>query len=237
MLRVEGLAVNYGAVAALRGVSLNVESGEIIAVIGANGAGKSTLLWAISGVIRPRVGSVWFQGLRIDGRRPETIARAGISLVPEGRHIFGSLTVRENLELARAATRGRQGRDGKETLDAVLSRFAFLASRLDSPARQLSGGEQQQLAIARALLARPNLMMLDEPSFGLAPLIVEAVFAELSRLRDEGVTVLVVEQAAALAVQLADRTYVLRNGEVEIAGTRDELLKQADFVSAYFGAS
>jgi branched-chain amino acid transport system ATP-binding protein len=235
VLEVEDLRVNYGAVAALRGVSVNVEAGEIVAVIGANGAGKSTLLWTISGVVRPRAGAVRFRGERIDGRRPETIARAGISLVPEGRHIFGSLTVRENLQLARAAARARPRAGRTQDIAGVVERFPFLAGRLESPAAQLSGGEQQQLAIGRALLAHPDLIMLDEPSFGLAPLVVEAVFDELSKLRDEGVTVLVVEQAAALAVELADRTYVLRNGELDMSGTRDELITRTDFVAAYFG--
>jgi branched-chain amino acid transport system ATP-binding protein len=235
VLEIDTVAVNYGAVAALRGVSLTVSQGEIVAVIGANGAGKSTLLWTISGVLRPRSGTIRFRDRRIDGRRPESIARLGISLVPEGRRIFGHLTVRENIELARAAAKARGGGNHTEQLAAVVERFPFLANRLDSPAGQLSGGEQQQLAIGRALLTRPELIMLDEPSFGLAPLIVETVFDVLASLRDEGVTVLLIEQAAALAVELADRTYVLRNGEVETTGSRDELMSRTDFVSAYFG--
>ena len=237
MLEVADLKVAYDAVMALRGVSMRVDDGEIVAVIGANGAGKSTLLWSISGVVKPLSGTIHFAGERIDGRRPETIARKGLSLVPEGRHIFGALTVRENLALG-AAAHGRVSRSEQEDLIGLaISRFPFLERRLQSPAGQLSGGEQQQLAIARALLARPKFMLLDEPSFGLAPLIVERVMEELAQLREDGITVLLIEQVAGIAVELADRTYVLRNGEVELTGDRDELLARADFAAAYLGES
>ena len=233
MLEVRDLRVNYGAVAALRGVSLSVGEGEIVAVIGANGAGKSTLLWSVAGVVRPRSGTIEFRGERIDGKRPEHIARSGISLVPEGRHIFGSLTVKENLQLA-AAHRSRDTEDGNG-LDLALERFPFLAERLGSPAGQLSGGEQQQLAIARALLARPRLILLDEPSLGLAPRLVELVMNELAQLREAGITILLIEQAVGVAVELADRTYVFRNGVVDLSGTRDELMTSTDFAAAYLG--
>jgi branched-chain amino acid transport system ATP-binding protein len=237
VLEVTDLKVAYDAVMALRGVSMRVDEGEIVAVIGANGAGKSTLLWSISGIVKPLSGTISFQGERIDGARPEAIARNGLSLVPEGRHIFGALTVRENLELGSRA-RGRVSRGEQQDLIALaLDRFPFLERRLQSPAGQLSGGEQQQLAIARALLARPKVMLLDEPSFGLAPLIVERVMEELARLRDDGITVLLIEQVAGIAVELADRTYVLRNGEVELSGSREELLARADFAAAYLGES
>jgi branched-chain amino acid transport system ATP-binding protein len=237
VLDVTDLKVAYDAVTALRGVSMRVDEGEIVAVIGANGAGKSTLLWSISGVVKPIGGSISFLGERIDGQRPETIARKGLSLVPEGRHIFGALTVRENLELG-AAARGRVSRaEQQDLIGLAVSRFPFLERRLQSPAGQLSGGEQQQLAIARALVARPKFMLLDEPSFGLAPLIVERVMQELAQLRDDGITVLLIEQVAGIAVELADRTYVLRNGEVELSGTREQLLARADFAAAYLGES
>ncbi len=237
MLEVSDLQVGYDAVTALRGVTMHVDEGEIVAVIGANGAGKSTLLWTISGVVKPQSGSVHFCGKRIDGQRPETIARDGLSLVPDGRHIFGALTVRQNLELG-ARARGRVSRsEMQELIEVAVSRFPFLERRLPSPAGQLSGGEQQQLAIARALLARPKMILLDEPSFGLAPLIVEKVLAELARLRDDGITVLLIEQVAGLAVELADRTYVFRNGEIELNGTRAELLGSTDFAAAYLGES
>jgi branched-chain amino acid transport system ATP-binding protein len=237
LLEVTDLKVAYDAVMALRGVTMRVDDGEIVAVIGANGAGKSTLLWSISGVVKPLSGTIYFAGERIDGKRPETIARKGLSLVPEGRHIFGALTVRENLALGVAA-RGRVTRSEQEDLIGLaISRFPFLERRLQSPAGQLSGGEQQQLAIARALLARPRFMLLDEPSFGLAPLIVERVMEELAQLREDGITVLLIEQVAGIAVELADRTYVLRNGEVELTGDREELLARADFAAAYLGES
>jgi branched-chain amino acid transport system ATP-binding protein len=234
MLDIEGLSVNYGAVRALRGISLNVSEGEIVAVIGPNGAGKSTLLWTIAGVVPPSGGAVRFLGKDLRGRAPEATAREGIALVPEGRHIFRTLTVRENL-LMGVGVRRLRGATRDDGFDEVFERFPVLERRMSSPAGQLSGGEAQQLAIARALLMRPRLLLLDEPSFGLAPLIVGDVFATLDRLRSEGSTILLIEQNAAQAVQLADRTYVLRTGEIERTGVRDELLKETDFVSAYFG--
>jgi branched-chain amino acid transport system ATP-binding protein len=234
MLDIEGLSVNYGAVRALRGISLHVSEGEIVAVIGPNGAGKSTLLWTIAGVVPPSGGAVRFLGKDLRGRAPEATAREGIALVPEGRHIFRTLTVRENL-LMGVGVRRLRGATRDDGFDEVFERFPVLERRMSSPAGQLSGGEAQQLAIARALLMRPRLLLLDEPSFGLAPLIVGDVFATLDRLRSEGSTILLIEQNAAQAVQLADRTYVLRTGEIERTGVRDELLKETDFVSAYFG--
>jgi len=235
MLNVDMLEVAHGSVTALRGVSIEVRTNEIVAIIGANGAGKSTLLWTISGVYRPRSGEIEFEGSRIDGQRPEAISRKGIALVPEGRHVFASLTVRENLEMSRAVHKRRGTHDWNRDLELISERFPVLAERAHSPAGQLSGGEQQQLVIGRAMLARPRLLLLDEPSLGLAPKVVEGVFAVLAELREEGVTVVLVEQAAALAVDLADRTYLLRNGQVEVSGTRQELLSRTDFVSAYFG--
>lgn len=235
MLEVRDLAVHYGAVRALRRVSLSVHEGEIVAVIGPNGAGKSTLLWTVAGVVAPASGDVVFDGETVLGNRPETIAGRGLALVPEGRHIFRTLTVRENLDLARVVAR-RRGFDVGEGLADVFERFPVLQRRLSSPAGQLSGGEAQQLAIARALLMRPSLLLLDEPSFGLAPLVVEGVFRELERLRADGMTILLVEQNASQAVALADRTYVLNTGEIEREGTREEVMGQTDFMTAYFGA-
>ena len=236
MLEVENLTVSYGAVRALRGITLKVADGEIVAVIGPNGAGKSTLIWTITGTVAPDDGDVRLDGTSLVSLKPEAIARLGISLVPEGRHIFRKLTVGENLQLARTVRRRRAGASLEDGLRDVFDRFPVLERRLSSPAGQLSGGEAQQLAIARALLMNPQLMLLDEPSFGLGPMVVEEVFAELRRLRDEGVTILLVEQNASKAVELADRTYVLRTGEIEREGTRDELLTETDFASAYFGA-
>jgi branched-chain amino acid transport system ATP-binding protein len=232
MLEVDRLSVHYGAVRALRGISLRVAEGEIVAVIGPNGAGKSTLLWTIAGVLSPVAGEVRFLGHALGGRPPEAIARDGVALVPEGRHIFRTLTVRENLILG---VRRKRGASREDAFQDVFERFPVLERRLSSPAGQLSGGEAQQLAIARALLMRPRLLLLDEPSFGLAPLVVEEVFSTLERLRSEGMTILLIEQNAAQAVKLADRTYVLRTGEVEREGTGQQLLNETDFVSAYFG--
>ena len=241
LLDVTDLYVNYGPVDALRGVSLTVEEGEIVAVIGANGAGKSTLLWTIAGVTVPRSGSVLLDGQKIDGCTSEEIANRGLSLVPEGRHVFGMLSVRENLALA-AHVRRSGGLRGlfqpvrnTEAFEHLLDRFPALRSRLDTPAGQLSGGEQQQLVLARALLTEPRLLLLDEPSFGLAPRVVETVFDNLASLRDEGRTILVIEQNAAMAVELADRTYLLRHGEVAASGTRSELNADGAYTTVYLG--
>jgi branched-chain amino acid transport system ATP-binding protein len=233
LLRVDDVSVSYGSVRALRGVTLDVAEGRMVAVIGPNGAGKSTLLWTICGVLTPASGDVKFRGSTIAGLAPETIARKGVAIVPEGRHIFATLTVDENLGLARAA--GRRRGAGSELHERTLERFPVLRERLHSPAGQLSGGESQQLAIARALLMKPEILLLDEPSFGLAPLLVEAVFDALAALREDGITVLVVEQNATVALEAADDAYVLTAGEVTAAAKASQLLAQADFASAYFG--
>ena len=212
---------------------MTVDAGEIVSVVGPNGAGKTSTLLAIFGVVRPTHGMISFEGASLIGKAPEQVARSGIALVPEGRHIFGTLTVAENLKLGRVASRD------PTTLEADLGRvfelFPLLKERYDSPASVLSGGEQQQLAIARALLANPRLLLLDEPSLGLAPRLVEQVFDTLAALRDAGVTVLLVEQNALQAVELADRSYVLRTGTIAMAGTRAELLANAEFESAFLG--
>lgn len=233
LLRVEDLSVSYGSVRALRGVSLEVEEGKMAAVIGPNGAGKSTLIWTVSGTLAPDGGDVLLRGESVVGMTPEAIVRKGIAIVPEGRHVLPSLTLRENLALA--STAGRKRGAPKELYDRTLERFPVLAKRLASPAGQLSGGEAQQLQIARALLMKPDIMLLDEPSFGLAPLIVESVFEELASLRDDGMTVLVVEQNAGEALEVADTAYVLNGGEVETEADADRLLAEIDLTSAYFG--
>lgn len=235
MLEIEGLWVRYGQIAALQGVSLHVEQGETVSVIGPNGAGKSTLLLTLAGVLRPASGRVLFRGREIVGRSPENLVRDGISLVPEGRRIFTRLTVAENLKLG--ATSHRQNVKLGLRMNRVFDLFPILAERIHQPAGQLSGGEQQMLAIARALIATPSLLLLDEPSLGLAPAVVDAVFATLERLRrEEKVTILLVEQNMARAVELADRTYILRNGRVELSGNRNDLLRtEADLERAYFG--
>lgn len=234
LLTVRDLAVRYGPVAAVRGISFYVEEGELVALVGPNGAGKTTTLASLAG-LRPRAGGeVTFRGERVDGTRPEELVSRGLALVPEGRHIFGSLSVRENLEIGASSRRFDDA--ARADLDWVLELFPRLRDFLGRPAGQLSGGEQQQLAIARALMARPRLLMLDEPSLGLAPLIVRHVFETIAALRRErGVSVLLVEQNARAATELADRTYVLRQGQVALTGTRDELANDERFEAAFLG--
>jgi branched-chain amino acid transport system ATP-binding protein len=211
-LAVEGLEVRYGAVPAVRGLSLEVAKGEIVGLIGPNGAGKSTTLHAIMGLV-PAQGAVRLAGVPMLGRSPETIARAGVGLVPEGRRIFADFTVEENLRLGLAARRGDRGRDG---LGAAYELFPILREFRRRQAGLLSGGQQQQLAIARALVAEPSVLLLDEPSLGLAPSLVDDVFAALADIRDRGFAVLLVEQRAQRTVALADCTHVLANGELRL---------------------
>lgn len=220
MLNIRDLEVHYGSIAALRGVSLEVQAGEIVGVIGPNGAGKSTLLNAVAGSVKATEGAIEFEGESTLGRAPESIVRLGVSLVPEGRHIFTRLTVAENLQLGATFRRDRSAVnvDMASTLDL----FPVLKQYFRSHAGKLSGGEQQMLAIARALLARPRLLMLDEPSLGLAPIVVGRVFETMEQLRQRGVTILLVEQNAARTIELADRVYVLRSGRVEFSGIRED---------------
>ena len=210
-LAVEGLEVRYGAVTAVRDVSFQVARGEIVGLIGPNGAGKSTTLHAIMGLVPARAGSVALGGTRVLGRSPEAIARAGVGLVPEGRRIYADFTVEENLRLGLAARRR-----GRGSLSGAYELFPALHEFRRRPAGVLSGGQQQQLAIARALVAQPDVLLLDEPSLGLAPSLVDDVFAALADIRDGGFAVLLVEQRAQRTVALADRTHVLANGELRL---------------------
>jgi branched-chain amino acid transport system ATP-binding protein len=214
LLQLEDLEVRYGSVAAVRGLSIDVGEGEIVGLIGPNGAGKSTTLHAIMGAVAASSGEIRFEGASIRGLKPEAIARTGIALVPEGRRIYGDFTVHENLRLGLVARRSRSGE--KDDLAAVHDLFPILAEFGARKAGTLSGGQQQQLAIARALVARPELLLLDEPSLGLAPLVVDTVFEALAEIRRRGVTVLIVEQRAQRTVAFADRTYVLSNGELRM---------------------
>jgi branched-chain amino acid transport system ATP-binding protein len=232
MLEIGGLAVRFGSIAALRGVSLEVGAGEVVGLIGPNGAGKTTMLAAITGQVAPTDGRINFEGEPLLGRAPDDIVRMGISLVPEGRDIFGSLSVAENIRLGATIRRDREVDADRERM---LDRFPVLRKYLHRPAAQLSGGEQQQLAIVRALMSRPRLLLLDEPSLGLAPLVIDLVFDEIARLRDEGVTVLLVEQNAARTIAFADRSYVLRSGTVVAAGRPEELATTADLADLYLG--
>jgi branched-chain amino acid transport system ATP-binding protein len=235
MLEVEHLWVHYGRVSAVQDVSLTVGKGQLVSVIGANGAGKSSTLLAIAGAVTTTDGSVRLDGEPISGRSPEAIARRGVSLVPEGREVFAQLTVEENLRLG-ATRRGRDPRV-EEDLERELERFPVLRRYFRSNAGRLSGGEQQQLVIARGLLSDPRLLLLDEPSLGLAPQMVESVLDVVRSLRDAGTTILLVEQLAEQAVALADRTYVLRGGAVVASGTASDLASEIDLETMYLGAA
>ena len=234
MLEVEGLDVFYGNVQALRGVSFRVEAGEIVTLIGANGAGKTTCLRTISGLLRPVAGTVRFLGLPIDGLAVEDVVRRGIAHSPEGRRVFAGLSVEENLEMGAAAWR-RRGATLTEDLGAVYQLFPRLAERRKQLAWSLSGGEQQMLAVGRALMGRPKLLLLDEPSLGLAPLMVEQLFEKIVAINRQGVTVLLVEQNAAMALAVAHRGYVLETGRVTQADTTARLQGNPQVREAYLG--
>jgi len=231
-LTVSGLAVSYGAVAVLHDVSLEVRQGEIVSVIGGNGAGKTTLLKTIAGVLRPAAGRIAADGRDIAGRPSWWVARHGISLVPEGRGIFGDQSVHDNLVLGASA---RRGTVSAADIERALALFPALAAKLGSPAASLSGGQQQMLAVARGLMARPRVLLLDEPSLGLAPMLAREVFAAIQRLRADGVTILLVEQMAVQALALADRAYVLERGRVILEGSAQTVRENPAVIDAYLG--
>ena len=231
-LTVSGLAVSYGAVAALHDVSLEVRQGEIVSVIGGNGAGKTTLLKTIAGVLRPGAGRIAADGRDIAGRPSWWVARHGISLVPEGRGIFGDQSVHDNLVLGASA---RRGTVSAADIERALALFPALAAKLGSPAASLSGGQQQMLAVARGLMARPRVLLLDEPSLGLAPMLAREVFVAIQRLRADGVTILLVEQMAVQALALADRAYVLERGRVILEGSAQTVRENPAVIDAYLG--
>ena len=232
LLEVKEIHTYYGNIHALKGVSFEVDSGEIIALIGSNGAGKTTTLRTISGLMDPREGTVLYDGEDISASRADTLVAKGISMVPEGRGVFAKLTVEENLDMG-AYTR----RDGgiKEDLKGAYKLFPRLGERKKQVAGTLSGGEQQMLAIARALMAKPRLLLLDEPSMGLAPVLVDGVFDTVQRIANEGVTILLVEQNAHMALQIADRGYVLQSGEVAISDTAANLQQNETVQRTYLG--
>jgi branched-chain amino acid transport system ATP-binding protein len=236
MLRIRNLDAGYGSLNVLRRVSLHVKEGEIVTIIGANGAGKTTLLRTITGLLRARNGEILFRDDEIGRMQPEQIVFRGCSLVPEGRQVFATMPVRENLLLG-AYVQYRHGNHDqvRKDLDHVYSRFPVLKQRERQLAGTLSGGEQQMLAIGRSLMARPTLIMLDEPSMGLAPLIVKDIFAIIRRLRDEGKTVLLVEQNARSALRIANRGYVLENGRLILEGDSEDLLANREIQRAYLG--
>lgn len=230
LLDVRALHVHYGGIRALHGIDLHVEEGEIVALLGANGAGKSTTLRAISGLV-PSTGEVHFEGKRIQGMRADRISRAGLRHVPEGRRIFARMTVRENLDLG-----GFGLHDTAAARKEVLETFPRLLERMDQPAGTLSGGEQQMLAIGRALIASPRLLMLDEPSLGLAPVLVQTIFGVIASIRKRGTTILLVEQNARQALRIADRAYVLENGNITREAPAASLLDDDAIIAAYLGA-
>jgi branched-chain amino acid transport system ATP-binding protein len=231
-LTVAGVTSGYGGVTVLREVSLDVSKGGIVAILGANGAGKSTLLKTIMGLLHPSTGSIHAHGVDITGSSPETITRKQVVLVPEGRQLFDTMTVRENLLLG-GYTQPKANR--AEDLERVYKLFPILQERLGQKASSLSGGQRQMVALARALMARPTLLMLDEPSLGLAPLIIKETFETLATLRDAGVTILIVEQNAMMTLALADRAYVLERGSVVMEGRADDLARDPRVREAYLG--
>ena len=233
MLKVEGIDVFYGNIHAVRQISFSVEQGEIVTLIGANGAGKSTILNTVSGLLRPKNGTVTFEGRRIDHLPPHKVLTFGLAQVPEGRRIFSRMTVEENLEMG-AYT--RPGAECAGALEDVYRRFPRLAERRRQIAGTLSGGEQQMLAMGRALMAKPKLLMLDEPSMGLAPLLVEQIFEIIKELHAAGTTILLVEQNAQMALSVADRAYVLETGRIVMEGAAAALLEDDKVRSAYLGS-
>jgi branched-chain amino acid transport system ATP-binding protein len=233
MLQVTELRSGYGAIEALKGISLEVQEGELVSILGANGAGKTTLLKTIAGLLAPRRGRVLFMGREISGRPPDQILREGIALVPERRRIFGPLRVLDNLLLGAYARRGDG--DVSQRLETVYGLFPVLRERRAQLGGTLSGGEQQMLAIGRALMSRPRLLLLDEPSLGLAPILAREIFAVVRRLREEGVTILLVEQMAAQALELADRAYVLERGRITLDGPARAVGENPAVVQAYLG--
>jgi branched-chain amino acid transport system ATP-binding protein len=234
LLEVEGLEVSYGAVRALRGVDLYVDTGEIVGLVGANGAGKSTLLRAISGLVKARRGSVKLAGTELGGAATTRIVAAGIAHVPEGRRVWPDMSVTENLRLGGVIVGGDSE---AERLERVLMLFPELRDRLKQKAGTLSGGEQQMLAIGRGLMSRPKLLMLDEPSLGLAPVVVQRLKELFATLKRDGLTILLSEQNARLALGATDRAYVLAEGRILTSGTPHDLLENADLISAYLGES
>ena len=233
MLEVRGLQVAYGAAPALWGVDLVLRAGELLCVVGPNGAGKTTLIHTLAGVLRARAGQLVFEGRDISALAPHRFCEAGIALVPEGRRLFTAMTVRENLEIGSLLPAAKARR--RASMDAVLALFPALEPKLEQPAGELSGGQQQMVAIGRALMACPRLLLLDEPSLGLSPLIVSEMFAAIRRVNQQGTAVLLVEQNVAMALRVAQRAYVLEEGRIVAEGEPDELLQRDAIRRAYLG--
>ena len=233
MLEVSNIDTFYGMIQALWGVSLKIDEAEIVALVGANGAGKTTLLNTISGLLHPTSGSIEFLGRRIDGLKSHSIVELGISHIPEGRRLFPDMSVRENLEMG--AYLQRAWKQKEETLDKVYELFPILKARKGQLARTLSGGEQQMVAMGRGLMSRPSLCIIDEPSSGLAPLVVEEIFSIIQGLRDQGIAIFLIEQNVQQTLEIADRAYVLENGRVTLEGESKQLLEEELIRKAYLG--
>jgi branched-chain amino acid transport system ATP-binding protein len=233
MLALDDVHVYYGNIAAVKGLTMRVMPGEIVTLIGSNGAGKSTTLRTISGLLRPRQGRVTFEGTRIDRVAADEIVKLGVAQSPEGRRIFPRMTVAENLDLGAYLRKDRAGVAADQ--ERVLELFPRLRERINQKAGTMSGGEQQMLAVARALMAKPRLLLLDEPSMGLAPVLVDLIFETITTIRDTGTTVLLVEQNALAALRVADRAYVLESGSLKLEGSAAQLARDEEIVRAYLG--
>ncbi len=234
LLEIRDLAVSYGGVQALWGISAHVDKGSIVSFVGANGAGKTTLLTTIAGANRPQRGGVFLDGRRLSGMKPEEVVNAGISLVPEGRRLFARLTVMENLELGAYISRARSS--FRESLERCFALFPILKTRSGQIAGSLSGGEQQMLAIARSIMSNPSILMLDEPSLGLSPLVVKMMFELIESLNKTGATILLVEQNIYQALKISHRAYVMKTGKIAMEGSGEELLSNPDVQHAYLGS-
>lgn len=232
MLKIENLSVHYGVIQAVRDVSFHVEQGEIVSLIGANGAGKTTILRTISGLNRPSSGKIVFEGNEIQKTLPQKIVASGLCQVPEGRHVFSGLTVQENLEMGAFL---RKDKEFKKEYDMIFERFPILKERRNQDAATLSGGEQQMLAMGRALMSKPKLLLLDEPSMGLAPIFIQEIFNIIQEINKQGTTVLLIEQNAKMALSIADRGYVLETGSIVLSGTGKDLIDDEEVKKAYLG--
>ena len=237
LLELRDLSVSYGEVRAVEGLSLTVEPGEVVTLLGSNGAGKSTTLKAISGLVRPRAGQILFEGRSLMGCRPEEIVRRGVAHVPEGRRVFPGLTARENIMLGASNRSGLSKRQIRAEADAMFELFPDIARFGDALGWTLSGGQLQMVALARGLMAKPRLLLLDEPSLGLAPVIVQAVFRIIAEVRRRGTTVFLIEQNARMGLSVADRGYVLESGRLALSGTPEALWANDDISAAYLGGS
>lgn len=232
MLKVQDLSVHYGMIQAVHNVSFEVKQGEIVSLIGANGAGKTTILRTISGLVRPSNGHIIFEGKNIEKAAPQKIVADGLSQVPEGRHVFSGLTVQENLDMGAFL---RKDSTLKEDFEQIFAKFPILKERLNQDAATLSGGEQQMLAMGRALMSKPKLLLLDEPSMGLAPIFIKEIFSIIQEIQAQGTTVLLIEQNAKMALSIANRGYVLETGKIVLEGTGKELLASEAVRKAYLG--